>query len=69
MHSKFKKVFRFFFLIVSAIVFLFVFFPERILCKTNKRKERMVQRKQQSILKKRVYYTKERVSENTKEDS
>lgn len=69
MHSKFKKVFRFFFFIISAIVFLFVFFPERILCKADKRKERMVQRKQQSILKKRVYYTKERVTENPEEDS
>ncbi|MBQ8663623.1 MAG: hypothetical protein IJ471_07175 [Eubacterium sp.] len=59
MKSKFKKVFRFFFFIISAIVFLFLFFPERCFGKRSGRAEKVVQRKRQSILKKRVYYTKE----------
>ncbi len=58
MKSNFKKVFRFFFFIISALVFLFVFFPERVLGKRGKQREKLVQRKRQSILRKRVYYTK-----------
>lgn len=61
MKNKFKTVFRILFLIISAIVFLFVFLPERCFGKNGTHKEKVVERKRKSILKKRVYYSKQKV--------
>lgn len=63
MKANFKKLFKILFLVVSAIVFLFVFFPERRQARKGKRKAKVVEKKRQSILKKRVYYTKENLAD------
>lgn len=68
MKIKLKHLFRIFFLLVSAIVFLFVFFPEKCFKKNRKRKEKIVEKKRQSILKKRVYYKKEKIFEEDFDD-
>ena len=59
MKANFKKLFKIFFLLVSAIVFLFVFLPGKF--HPGKRREKVIKKKQQRILKKRVYYSKENV--------
>lgn len=68
MKTSFKKLFRVLFFLISAILFLFVFFPERCLSKKGKRTEKIVQKKRQNILKKRVYYAKEYDSEEVVEE-
>ncbi len=59
MKNNCKKLFKILFLAISAIVFLFVFFPEK--CGRKKKREKFVEKKRKNILKKRVYYKKEHV--------
>lgn len=59
MKNRFKKLFRILFLLISAIVFLFVFLPEKCYPKKGSQKGSVAETKQRRMLKNRVYYSRE----------
>lgn len=58
MQTNFKKLFRVLFFLVSAIVFLFVFLPEKCFPKKNRLEETAGQSSRKRMLRKKVYYTR-----------